>query len=79
MEGRHHFINVGLFAKPGNAEATYSQLVEAGFPALKQEITTTHGKRFRVRAGPFETLAQAEEGAVKIRLLNLEAKVVTRQ
>jgi cell division septation protein DedD len=74
-----YYVNVGLFAKESNAQAAHARLVDSGLKAVTQELTTPQGKRMRVRAGPFATLAQAQEATVKIQLLNLEAKIVTSQ
>jgi cell division protein FtsN len=72
---RHFFVNVGLFTKEVNAQAAYARLTEAGLPAKVLEVTTANRKRFQLKAGPFEAIAQADEAAVKIRLLDLEAIV----
>ena len=70
-----YFINVGLFAKEANARRAQATLQEAGLSPTTQEIGTGQGKRTRLRAGPFDTLAQAEAAAEKIRSLKLEAQV----
>ncbi len=78
-DAHQYFVNVGLFAKEANADATMLRLRDVGLPAAKQDISTANGLRSRVRAGPFETAGQADEAAVKIRLLNLEAKVLRQR
>jgi cell division septation protein DedD len=70
-----YFINVGLFAKEANARKAQVALQEAGLSPTTQEIGTGQGKRTRLRAGPFDTLAQAEAAAETIRALKLEAQV----
>ena len=51
------------------------QLMDAGLPALTQELESTKGTRTRVRVGPFETRAEADAAAEKIRALKLDAAV----
>lgn len=70
-----YFINVGLFAKEANARKAQATLQEAGLSPSTQEIGTGPGKRTRLRAGPFDTRAEAEAAAEKIRALKLEAQV----
>lgn len=70
-----YFINVGLFAKEANARKAQAALQEAGLSPTTQEIGTGQGKRTRLRAGPFDTQAQAEAAAETIRSLKLEAQV----
>ena len=71
-----YLINVGLFANANNAHNAYAKLQEAGLPATTQELKSAKGPLTRVRAGPFETQAQAEDAAEKIRALRLEAAVL---
>ena len=69
-------INVGLFADDNNARNAYTKLVDAGLPAQSTELKTSKGKRTRVRVGPFDTEAEAERAADKIKGLGLEAQTV---
>jgi hypothetical protein len=70
-------INVGLFADDNNARNALVKLQDAGLPALSQEVTSSKGKgkRTRVRVGPFETQAEADRAAERIRALKLDAVV----
>lgn len=70
-----YFINVGLFSKEANARNAQAILKDAGLKPTAQEIGTGSGKRIRLRAGPFDTRAQADAAAEKIRALKLEAQV----
>jgi cell division septation protein DedD len=71
-----YFINVGLFAKEVNARKAQATLQDAGLSATTQKIGTGQGMRTRLRAGPFNTRAQADKAAEKIRALKLEAQVI---
>jgi cell division septation protein DedD len=71
-----YFINVGLFAKDDNASNAHAKLVGAGLPSFTQVLETSKGKRTRVRVGPFETEARAQEAVEKIHALKLDAIVI---
>lgn len=71
-----YMINVGLFAEQDNALRAHARLEAAGLPAISASVQTRNGQRTRVRAGPFATRAQADDAAVRIRALQLEAVVI---
>jgi cell division septation protein DedD len=71
-------INVGLFADAGNADRVLTRLVDAGLPAFIQVVDSPNGQRTRVRVGPFASRALADDAALRIRALGLDA-VVFRQ
>ncbi len=71
-----YVINVGLFAKDDNASNAHAKLVGAGLPSFTQVLETSKGKRTRVRVGPFETEAQAQEAVEKIHALKLDAVII---
>ena len=70
-----HAINVGLFANESNARNAHAKLRDAGLPATLQTLETSKGQRTRVRVGPFNSRAEAETAAKKIRALQLEAVI----
>ncbi len=71
-------INVGLFADAGNADRVLTRLFDAGLPAFIQVVDSPNGQRTRVRVGPFASRALADDAALRIRALGLDA-VVFRQ
>lgn len=71
-----YLINVGLFADPNNARNAYAKLQDAGVPAQIKELKSSKGPQTRVRAGPFDSEAEAERAAEKIRGLRLDAVVI---
>ena len=75
---RGYYLNVGLFAEEANARRTHAKLLNANLPAFRQTFSTQNGERTRVRAGPFETAAEAQKAATQIRSMQLEA-VMYRQ
>ncbi len=74
--GQRYIVNIGLFAVDANARKAAAALRGAGVKLLVQELQTSSGKRTRVRAGPYESLAEAGAAADTVRALGLEAQVV---
>ena len=74
-----YYINVGLFADEANARKAQAQLLNEGFPAFRQELHNSQGRRIRVRAGPYESRAQADGAAKAIRTLALDAVVFKKK
>lgn len=68
-------VNVGLFADNNNARNALVKLMDAELPVVSKEIRFPKGNRTRVQVGPFETLAEADAAADKVRALELEAQV----
>lgn len=66
---------MGLFADENNARNAYTKLIDAGLPAVQQEVRGPRGRFQRVRVGPFESRAEADAAAEKIQALGLEAIV----
>lgn len=72
--GRYQ-INVGLFANDANAQRVHAQLQAAKLDVYSELLETTHGKRTRVRVGPFKIESDANAAAHKIRSLQFDAVV----
>lgn len=70
-----YVVNVGLFAQENNARNALTQLTDADLPASTQTVRTSQGTRTRVRVGPFETEAEAERVADKVRAMGLDAQI----
>lgn len=75
-EGRF-VVQVGAFADPVRAREARQTLEKAGLKTYTQVADTKEGKRIRVRVGPFETRAEAEKAAAKVKTLDLPASVLT--
>jgi DedD protein len=76
VEGRF-VVQVGAFADPVRAREARQTLEKAGLKTYTQVADTKEGKRIRVRVGPFETRAEAEKAAAKVKTLDLPASVLT--
>jgi cell division septation protein DedD len=70
-----YYLNVGLFAKPANAEAATQKLKKAGLPVRATLVKTSKGELTQVRVGPYAKLTQATTAAKKVKKLKLEAAV----
>ncbi|PHM21436.1 MAG: hypothetical protein CK604_03320 [Curvibacter sp. PD_MW3] len=70
-----YYINVGLFAVPGNGTNAHQTLEGAGLPVFSDRLMSKKGPLTRVRVGPFSTRAQADSAAKKIQTLKLDAIV----
>jgi DedD protein len=69
-------VQVGAFADEAKARETRARLEKAGLKTYTQVADTKDGKRIRVRVGPYESRAEAEKAATKIKSLNLPAAVL---
>ena len=68
-------IQVGAFADAGAANDVKSKIGGAGLSAFTQTVDTKDGKRTRVRVGPFNSRADADKAAARIKGLGLGASV----
>ncbi len=75
-EGRF-VVQVGAFADAARAREARQTLEKAGLKTYTQVVDTKEGKRIRVRVGPFESRAEADKAAAKVKGLDLPASVLT--
>lgn len=75
-EGRF-VVQVGAFADATRAREARQTLEKAGLKTYTQVVDTKEGKRIRVRVGPFESRAEADKAAAKVKGLDLPASVLT--
>ncbi len=75
--GTRYVVQVGAFADMQKAHEARRTLEKAGLKTYTQVVTTSDGKRTRVRVGPFPTKAEVDKAAEKIKSLNLPAQVLT--
>lgn len=69
-------VQVGAFSDVSKAREARIKLESAGLKTYTQVVTPKEGKRIRVRVGPFESKAEADKAAVKIKKLDLPAAVL---
>ena len=70
-------VQVGAFAEAARAQEVRRRLERAGLKTYTHVADTPEGKRIRVRVGPFDTRAEAEKVAEKVKGLGLPAAVLT--
>ena len=69
-------VQVGAFADVTKAREARVKLEKAGLKTYTQVVQTPDGKRIRVRVGPFESHADADKAAAKIKKLDLPAAIL---
>jgi DedD protein len=70
-------VQVGAFADVARAREARAKLEKAGLKTYTQVVETKEGKRIRVRVGPFDSRAEADSAATKVKGLELPATVLT--
>jgi DedD protein len=70
-------VPVGAWAEAARAREARQTLEKAGLKTYTQVVDTKEGKRIRVRVGPFESRAEADKAAAKVKGLDLPASVLT--
>jgi DedD protein len=75
-----YVVQLGAFSDAGNALRLAKMVDDARFTAYTEEVTTSGGKRTRVRVGPYSTRAAAEEASkrLKARKLTYGEPVIVR-
>ena len=69
-------IQVGAYSDAAKMREARQKLEAAGFKTYTQVIEGKDGKRTRVRVGPFESKAEADKSAQKIRKLQLDTAIL---
>ena len=70
-------VQVGAYADAARAQEVRQRLERAGLKTYTHVATTPQGPRTRVRLGPFDTRAEAEKAADKVKALGLPAVILT--
>jgi DedD protein len=71
-------VQLGVFAKQGNAERLAQELKEKGFHALVSEVKVRGKTLWRVRAGPVAQRAAAEQLNARLRMAGHAGSVVQK-
>lgn len=56
-----YYLSVGVYAEAANARRNERNLRAAGLPVISQTVSGQRGTMTRIRLGPFDTRAQAEQ------------------
>lgn len=70
-------VQVGAFAEAGSARATRLKLERAGLTTYTNVAKTSGGDLIRVRVGPFNSRADVDKAAAKVKALGLPARILT--
>lgn len=69
-------VQIGAYSEASTAHEARVKLEKAGMKTYTQVVQAKEGKRIRVRVGPFESKAEADKVADKIRKLDLPAAIL---
>jgi DedD protein len=69
-------VQVGAFEDPARVREVRQRLERAGLVTYTQVAQTSDGPRTRVRLGPFDSRAEAERAAERVRQLGLPASIL---
>jgi DedD protein len=75
-KSKRYVVQVGAFAEVVKAREARLKVEKLGLKTYTQVITNAEGRRIRVRVGPFETEADAEKAAKRIKAADLSAAVL---
>ena len=75
--GERFVVQVGAYADQARAREVRLKIERAGLKTYTQVAKTSEGSRIRVRLGPFNTRAEADKVAQKIKSLGLTPGVLT--
>lgn len=70
-------VQVGAFAEEAGARTVRQKLEGAGLKTYTHVAQTADGRRIRVRVGPFDSRAEADKAAARVKALGLPAAVLT--
>jgi DedD protein len=74
--GTRFIVQVGAYADAVKAREARMKLEKAGLKTYTQVVNPPEGKRIRVRVGPYESKAEADKIADKIKKLDLSAQIL---
>ncbi len=72
-------LQVGAFAEEANAQKALARVQMLGLEAGADPGDTARGRLTRVRVGPFERRAEADQAAERIRALDLPVLVLRQR
>lgn len=72
-----YIVQFGAYADANKARETRLRVEATGLKTYAQMVETKEGKRYRVRAGPFATKAEADKAAEQIKKLDLPVAILT--
>lgn len=70
-------VQVGAFSEEAGARTVRQKLEAAGLKTYTHVAETSDGRRIRVRLGPYNSRAEADKAAARVKALGLPAAVLT--
>jgi DedD protein len=70
-------VQVGAFSEEAGARTVRQKLEAAGLKTYTNVAETSEGRRIRVRLGPYNSRAEADKAAARVKALGLPAAVLT--
>ncbi|AOF84825.1 sporulation related domain protein [Hydrogenophaga sp. RAC07] len=70
-------VQVGAFSEEAGARTVRQKLEAAGLKTYTHVAETSEGRRIRVRLGPYNSRAEADKAAARVKALGLPAAVLT--
>lgn len=70
-------VQVGAYAEEARAREVRQRLERAGLKTYTHVAQTPEGQRIRVRIGPFDSKAEADKAAAKVKALGLPTAILT--
>ena len=70
-------VQVGAFSEEAGARTVRQKLEAAGLKTYTHVAETSEGRRIRVRLGPYNSRAEADKAAARVKALGLPAAILT--
>jgi DedD protein len=70
-------VQVGAFSEEAGARSVRQKLEAAGLKTYTHVAETSEGRRIRVRLGPYNSRAEADKAAARVKALGLPAAILT--
>ncbi|HEY8096767.1 MAG TPA: SPOR domain-containing protein [Methylobacter sp.] len=72
-------VQIGVFSDVANVKQLQQKLETQGYKSYTEKLSTAKGEKIRLRAGPFDTRADAESALAKIKESGLSGMIVTNK
>jgi DedD protein len=70
-------VQVGAYNDVERLKAARAKLQKLGYASYTQDVDSTTGRRTRVRVGPFNTRAEADAVAARVKTVGLQTAVLS--
>jgi DedD protein len=72
-------IRIGAFSNPANVRQLQTKLGELGIKVFTEPLESPGGRKTRVRAGPFDSRAEAENALKKMKRIGVNGVIAPKQ